>query len=167
MPDQPLHFPEPSLELREFAVTKAREVREWVGVNGGSNGDFVGGRADDVDGGLALILEGIQSSLADAVGSFSQDLARYGDLSESDAHEVFAAAHAWTAVISRTVAEVYAPASPFPGSWAGWGRRVTAKLQRLAATLGPILRAAAKASGATGASVSISFPWGMSASINW
>jgi hypothetical protein len=86
---------------------------------------------------------------------------------DDDAQDLLAACQSWASVASYAVGGFYAPASPWPRSVAGWGKRAVAKLQRVVALLTSPLAKAQSGLNATGYSVGVSFPWGISISFDW
>ncbi|MFF5972245.1 hypothetical protein ACFY7C_12070 [Streptomyces sp. NPDC012769] len=82
-----------------------------------------------------------------------------------DPTEVLLAVQGWASLASYVVAQTYAPQSPM--RYAGWARNIPYLLQRIAALLRLPLLTAARALGASAASVSGSFPWGISVTLEW
>ena len=120
---------------------------------------------EDVEGRLEQVLQGIQSRMqADLEG---HALAHEAELDEDDGWDLLAAIEGWAALASRAVAQVYAPASPFPKGAAGWGKSVVKRLRRIAGHLRGSLAAAARAVGADAFNVSIGYPWGISVGLQW
>jgi hypothetical protein len=98
----------------------------------------------------------------------STDLER--DLSEVDsgnADDVLASVEAWTALISHAVAYYYAPRSPWPNPFAGWDKKVVARLRGTAGKLHGPLQNVRSAVGAQSYSISIAFPLGVSVGLSW
>jgi hypothetical protein len=82
-----------------------------------------------------------------------------------DPHEVLVAVEGWAALASYVVARTYAPQSPM--RYAGWIRTVAYVLQRIARMLQARLMDVVGRLGASGLTVSVSFPWGLSVSVDW
>ncbi|MFF3604158.1 hypothetical protein [Streptomyces sp. NPDC002463] len=79
--------------------------------------------------------------------------------------EALAAAEGWAALTSYVVARTYAPQSPM--RYAGWVRIVALVLQRIAAMLRARLMDVVTRLGASGLTVSVAFPWGLSVALEW
>lgn len=88
-------------------------------------------------------------------------------LSEEDPEHDLCAVGSWASVASDVVARASAPASPWPGSIAGWGMRAVRGLRSVASTLSGPLGQVAPALGASGFSIGVSFPWGIQISLAW
>jgi hypothetical protein len=86
---------------------------------------------------------------------------------EATGWDLLAAVQAWAGLASAVVAQVYAPASPWPRSIAGWGKKATAAIQKVTKLLLGPLQVAAKAVGAGSWSISVGFPWGVSIGVGW
>ncbi|GAA2446186.1 hypothetical protein GCM10010273_27650 [Streptomyces lavendulocolor] len=71
----------------------------------------------------------------------------------------------WASLVSYVVARTYVPQSPF--RFAGWSYWVAFELRRIAALFERVLQAIARAVGAAGFSVGLSFPWGVTVSLDW
>ena len=148
----------PEIEIRIQVVNLARSSRDIPDVNGYAY--------TDVDGGVRNALDMIVRDLDESITTLSPDRTAE-EMTLDDAHEILSSVHAWAALASRAVGEVYAPASPFPWKAGGWGSEVSARLQALAARFGPAAKIAAKRIWANGVSVSVSFPWGISVGITY
>ncbi|MFF4369656.1 hypothetical protein [Streptomyces sp. NPDC001594] len=84
---------------------------------------------------------------------------------ESDPFESLTAIEGWASLASYVVARTYAPQSPF--RYPGWTHHVGRLLRRIATQLRSELLKIAQFLGATGCSVGVSFPWGLSVSLDW
>ena len=88
-------------------------------------------------------------------------------LDSGDGSDLLASVSAWAGLASYIASRFYAPASPWPRRVGGWGKRAVKRLQSTTGRLVPALRAAVGVLGASGFSISISFPWGIAIAINW
>ena len=80
--------------------------------------------------------------------------------------ERLAAVEAWASIASFVVAVFYAPESPWRDE-AGWSDKAVERLRRIAHGLRDQLQAVMRALGASGFSISVGFPWGLSVGISW
>jgi hypothetical protein len=112
-------------------------------------------RMEEVDSEDAL-----DELLDDLERNLSEDMAL--DKPESD----LAAAESWASVASYAVSRFYTQKS-LRRDYAGWGRRQAKRLRRIADKLADILRQIIAEVGATGFSVGIAFPGGVSIALNW
>lgn len=149
----------PPHELRTSLVQGAREFRQLAEL------DLSEDSFTQLETSLAEQLKRLLDELERAIARAELD--DPPALTDEGATDVLAAVHAWASLASRTVAEVYAPNSPFPWNVGGWGKRIGRILQRIATRLGPLANKAARTIGASGASVAVTFPWGVSVSIQW
>jgi hypothetical protein len=78
-----------------------------------------------------------------------------------------AAIESWASLASYAAGRFYAPASPWPRDLAGWGTKAIERLRRIANTLASRLRSIVGVVGATGFSITVGFPWGISVALNW
>lgn len=107
----------------------------------------------------------LEELLAEIESEAQDDVA--GGFDGENGEDILAAVDAWAGLASTVVSRFYAPASPWPRSVAGWGRRALVRLRRICSVLLPALQAAANAVGATSWSISVGFPWGISIGLSW
>lgn len=107
---------------------------------------------------LDELLGQLESVMADDLGT---------GIDSDDGNDLLASVNAWAGLASYVVSRFYAPASPWPRRVGGWGKRAVGRLQNVAGRLVPALRTAVGVLGATGFSISISFPWGIAIGIDW
>jgi hypothetical protein len=105
--------------------------------------------------------EELEKLLAEIDGALNED-ADAGDPADD-----LAAIESWASLASYAAGRFYAPASPWPGNLAGWGTKAVERLRRIANTLADRLRAIVGVVGATGFSIAVAFPWGISVALNW
>lgn len=116
-------------------------------------------RANESEQELSEVLSGISSAAAG-------DLERH--LAESDsAEEAVAAAHAWASVHSYAISRFYYEGPESLWRRGGFAKRVTRELQEAAKTFESYLTVVVKAVGASGFSVSVGFPFGISIALEW
>jgi hypothetical protein len=126
--------------------------------------DFAGTDLD-AEGVLLNVLARIElGALEDVAVSRYRDGA---EMSTDEGWDLLAGIEAWAGLASAAVGQVYAPASPWPRSTSGWGKKAIAALQRVVKVLLTPLQVAAKALGASSWSVGVGFPWGLSISLSW
>jgi hypothetical protein len=89
------------------------------------------------------------------------------DMGAENPEEDLAAVEAWASVASYVVARFYAPASPWPRDVAGWSRKAAERLRRISSKVADVLRSIVGQVGATGFSIGVAFPWGISIALNW
>jgi hypothetical protein len=109
--------------------------------------------------------DALEGLLDEIVGAIEADVD--GNFSGEQEDELFAAVESWASVVSHAVAHYYAPSSPWPRNLAGWGTRVTARLQRAIQILLRPLQVVQQAVGASSCSISGNFPWGISVGFSW
>jgi hypothetical protein len=131
---------EPSLDFRAEVANRVADIR--------------GGREES----LELLLDEIAAGLAAALDTVTD-----GD----DAEDLRATCQSWASLASYAVGGFYAPASPWPRSVAGWGKKAVAKLQRVVSLLTTPVATAQSGLKAKGYSIGVSFPWGISISFDW
>lgn len=121
---------------------------------------------------LSYEFEGMESEndleeiLARIEGALLADIESNG-LRDQAPDDLLAAIESWAGLASAAIARFFAPASPWPRSVAGWGRRAVGRLRRIANALVPPLLQAYGAIGATSFSISVGFPWGISIGLSW
>jgi hypothetical protein len=134
--------------------SRRAEVRERVRSSGGTEGALV-------------------ELLSDIDIWMSDDLRLYVDdgLDRTEAFAVLAAAEAWASLVSFATQEFYGGDFPEVGTpfrrFAGWERDVPRRLRELADRFVDPLRAVVRALGIDGFSIGVSFPLGVSLSLNW
>jgi hypothetical protein len=106
-----------------------------------------------------------EDALDDLLGQIDAQLSE--DRVTSDPHSDLAAVESWASVASYAVGRFYGPASPWPRNVAGWGKKAAGRLRGIANTLAAILRSIIGSVGATGFSIAVGFPWGVSIALNW
>jgi hypothetical protein len=85
----------------------------------------------------------------------------------AQANALIAAADEWTSLASYICCRVYAPASPMPRRLLKWGRKVAELLRFICSLIELPIRSAALFLGASGWSVAVNFPWGVSISLEF
>lgn len=116
-------------------------------------------RSDQDEGRLSEVLSGIS-------GAVSADLERH--LAEGDsADEVVAAIDAWASVHSYAISRFYFEGPQSLLRRGGFDKRVTQQLQRAADTFESWLTRAVEALRASGFSISVGYPWGISIALEW
>ncbi len=105
--------------------------------------------------------EALEGLLTEINGALNED-AEVGD-PEND----LAAIESWASLASYAAGRFYAPASPWPRDVAGWSTKAVERLRGIANTLAERLRTIVGVVGATGFSVGVAFPWGVSIALNW
>lgn len=124
------------------------ELRAWIGM-----------RLDEVES---------EEQLDELLAAIENEAARDVETGlAGEGEEILAAVDSWAGLASSVVSRFYAPASPWPRSVAGWGRRALGRLRRVCGTLLPALQAGANAVGASSWSISVGFPWGISVGLSW
>lgn len=93
---------------------------------------------------LSYEFEGMESEndleeiLARIEGALLADIESNG-LRDQAPDDLLAAIESWAGLASAAIARFFAPASPWPRSVAGWGRRAVGRLRRIANALVPPL----------------------------
>jgi hypothetical protein len=95
------------------------------------------------------------------------DEGRREEVNEEEAYDLLGAIDSWASLISYAVESVYAPQSPLPRGLAGWGKKIGKALQKVVSILLTPLKLVAAGLQASGWSIGLSFPWGVSVSLNW
>ncbi|MGO4692018.1 hypothetical protein [Glaciibacter sp. 2TAF33] len=117
-------------------------------------------------------LDEVLGVIADAIASDEEDDDLFGgELDQDAAAGILAAAESWASVVSYAVGRVYAPTSPWPRRLAGWATKISARLNTILAALHAAMSAAvttlSATFGITSYSIGLSFPWGVSVSLNF
>jgi hypothetical protein len=105
--------------------------------------------------------DAVDGLLAEIAGAVRED-ARAGQPADD-----LASVEAWAALASYAVGRYYGPSSPLRKDIAGWSNKAVERLREIANVLAERLRALVGYVGATGFSVAVGFPWGISIALNW
>jgi hypothetical protein len=127
------------------------------------DGSLEGGPDGAAEEALEAVLARIEADMDKSLG----DESPHEELSEEAGEDQLAVIDAWAALISHAVARAYAPASPWPSRRAGWSGRIVKRLRRMAGKLRKPLGKVVKALKAVSASISVSFPWGISVGVSF
>lgn len=90
---------------------------------------------------------------------------------EADAWDVLAKADSWASAVSYAIGRVYAPTSPWPRNLAGWSSEISKRLQNILRLIHSAMTSAVQflstTFGITSFSIGLSFPWGVTVSLNF
>jgi hypothetical protein len=127
--------------------------------------DIAAEASEDVDNSTFLrrLRELRSRDLSDEEGEMIADQEGF----QEEAEWLLAIVNQWASLASYVSSSVYGPASPMPKRLAGWGQNASAQLQKLSKVLLKPLAAAAPMVGASGWSISLGFPWGVSIGLSW
>lgn len=114
----------------------------------------------------------LDSVLVDIASHMESDIERSqyltsDDVSEEYTNSVLSAVDAWMSTASYVVGWIYAPQSPWPIGLTGWSPTIARRLRHFNQISHNILSRLRDNLGASSYTVTVSFPFGISVSLNW